>query len=355
MIKDLCFEVIQTCPNNCLFCSSCSGIDKKMSVDYDTFKKTIDFFMSHGGIEEISISGGEPLLHPDIFKIIRYCKKYGIRTVLFTSGIKFRKKMTDEEKRDLEHNLRIQYNSYLKEGMPLDEFELLIKKLMDRYLAYDKLPFDSLSTYDCHLLEQIGLDKIVFDFQAWNKDVYDRIMGTNNMFELVTTSIVKASQTKIETDAHFIPTKINYRELPEIIEMLNVANFGQISILNFVPQGRGDDNAMLLSLSNNEFEEFVRIFEECKDLFNGKIRVGIPLQGVDTHKCTAGLSKMVIKYDGLVLPCPAFKEYDIDVLNKIGIKTPNIYGDLNDIKVYSGTRSKPLCKQLYDFNRNISK
>ncbi len=33
MIKDLCFEIIETCPNNCLFCSSCSLITKtKMAL-----------------------------------------------------------------------------------------------------------------------------------------------------------------------------------------------------------------------------------------------------------------------------------------------------------------------------------
>ena len=37
-----------------MFCSSNS----------DSIKRTIDFFMKNGGIQEISLSGGEPLLHP---------------------------------------------------------------------------------------------------------------------------------------------------------------------------------------------------------------------------------------------------------------------------------------------------
>lgn len=353
MLKDLCFEIIQTCPNNCLFCSSCSGIDKKQIISYELFKKTIDYFMKIGGIEEISISGGEPLLHPDIFRIIRYCKSKNIRTVLFTSGIKRRKHMTTDEIEELEFNLREQYKSYLKEEMPNDEYESLINKLMKRYLDIDKLDFDSLSTYDCLYLKKLGLDKIVFDFQAWNREVYDRIMGTKEFYELVLTSIIKAANTGIETDAHFIPTKINYKELPDIIEMLNVANFRQLSILNFVPQGRGEKNESLLSLSDEEFEEFCSIYEKCKDEFNGTLRIGIPLQGVDTHKCTAGLDKLVIKYDGTVLPCPAFKEYDVNILNKMGIRTPNIKDNLDKLRIYSGSRSHPLCKQLYSFKRNI--
>ena len=129
MLKDLCFEIIQTCPNHCLFCSSVAGMDKHKTIDYDLFKRTIDYFMSIGGIEEISISGGEPFLHPRLFDMIRYCKMHNIRTVLFTSGIKMRNKMTDSDKEQLEFNLRKQYSSYLLEGMSQDEYEALIKKI----------------------------------------------------------------------------------------------------------------------------------------------------------------------------------------------------------------------------------
>ncbi|MCI8330840.1 MAG: hypothetical protein HFE04_01925 [Bacilli bacterium] len=49
MIKDLCFEIIEKCPNNCLFCSSCSNLDKQRKIDLTTFKKTIDYLMNSGG------------------------------------------------------------------------------------------------------------------------------------------------------------------------------------------------------------------------------------------------------------------------------------------------------------------
>jgi hypothetical protein len=37
MLKDLCFEIIQACPNNCLFCSSCASIDKDKKIELDLF------------------------------------------------------------------------------------------------------------------------------------------------------------------------------------------------------------------------------------------------------------------------------------------------------------------------------
>ena len=88
MLKDLCFEVIQTCPNKCKFCSSNSSQDKTTIISLEQFKRTVNHFLNQSGIEEISISGGEPFLHPDLFEMVKFCKENNIRTVVFTSGIK---------------------------------------------------------------------------------------------------------------------------------------------------------------------------------------------------------------------------------------------------------------------------
>ena len=37
--------------------------------------------------------------------------------------------------------------------------------------------------------------------------------------------------------------------------MLNVAEFKQLSILNFVPQGRGRENESILMLTDDEFKK----------------------------------------------------------------------------------------------------
>ena len=81
MVKDLCFEIIETCLNNCMFCSSNSNCNKTQIIKFEDFKRTVDYFMENGGIEELSLSGGEPFLHPDIIKMVEYSKALGIRTV----------------------------------------------------------------------------------------------------------------------------------------------------------------------------------------------------------------------------------------------------------------------------------
>ena len=100
-------------------------------------------------------------------------------------------------------------------------------------------------------------------------------------------------------------------------------------------------------------EEFKQIYEANYKNFKGNIRIGIPLIKNDVHLCTAGFDKLVIKYDGAVLPCPAFKEYDLDKLHELGIETPNIHTDLAKVLIKKGSREHPLCKEVYAFDKNI--
>lgn len=350
MLKDLCFEIIQTCPNNCLFCSSCAGMNETAIIELDMFKKTIDHFMSIGGIQEISISGGEPFLHPNLFEMIEYCKRLGIRVVLFTSGVKRNTHLSQQQLDELRTKI-FKYYSSVKD-LPEDLIEKYTNRQMSIYEHYNNQVFSALSHEELKYLKGIGLDKIVFDFQGAERETYDYLMGSDH-FTLVEQSMLRAVSAELDIDVHFVPMKVNYREFQDLIEILNIAEIKKLSILNFVPQGRGKENQDLLMMNEEELNEFAQIYEKCKLLFKGEIRVGIPLINDDEHKCTAGLDKLVIKYDGTVLPCPAFKEYDLATLNKLGIKTPNIFTDLSAVKVHNGTRAFPLCKKLYDFTGTI--
>lgn len=325
MLKDLCFEIIQTCPNNCIFCSSDSSIDKRQIIDIDLFKKTIDRFMVLGGIEEISISGGEPFLHPDLFEMVKYCKDKMIRTSIYTSGIINRNKIPNE----------------VIERLKPEE-----RRIIE---MVNKSPYSEINKEKFLSLKKSGLDKIVFDFQSIEVEEYDKLMGTKGNLAYAIKSIILAKSTGLNVDVHFIPNKINYKQFPDIIEVLNIAEVQNLSILNFVPQGKGREHKEELQLNDSEMQEFTEIFNFYRNKFNGKIRIGIPLISNNEHMCTAGYDKLNIKYDGTVLPCPAFKEIELDTLFKYGITLYNIHTDLDKVQVMLGNRDKPLCREVHKF------
>lgn len=355
MLKDLCFEVIHTCPNNCKFCSSNSSIGATKIISLDIFKRTINHFMQNGGIEEISISGGEPFLHPDLFEMVRFCKSLNIRTVIFTSGIKRACTLSEDERKFYidEYNRKVQeleehepWNTRINEIVKRN-----LKRQLDNAINQD---FWAVSGEEMDTLKLIGLDKIVFDLQAAEEQTYNELMGTKEMFGKVSLSMIRAAKAELNTDVHFVPMKPNYRQFPDLLEELDIVGVPSISILNFVPQGRGLLNREELMLSNEEMREFSDIFNQCKNTFRGNIRVGIPLLGNVQHLCTAGTEKLDIKYDGTVLPCPAFKEISAEKLEKYGIRLYNIYDDLEGLVLRGGKRKSPLCKQVYGFDYSLS-
>lgn len=297
-LNDLCFEIIKACPNQCLFCSSCSSPNANEIISLELYKKTIDRFMELGVIEELSISGGEPLLHPNIIEIINYAKNLGIKVILYTSGI-----------------CKMVNNNY--SGIP--------REIID-------------------ILKAIGLDKIVFDLQTINEDNYNYLMGTKNFLPYVLQSIARVTVVGIPAEIHFIPLKTNQNDLKDILEIAELG-IERVRLLRFIPQGRGLENANDLMLSNEEISNFIANIHNYN--FKIDIREGVHLLEEDTHKCTAGLGKFVIRYDGKLLPCPAFKDCDEETLRACGLKDININSDDDyEIKFSNGTRVKPLCKQL---------
>ncbi len=319
MIKDLCFEIIQKCPNNCIFCSSKSSYQKDNIIDFTTIKRTIDFFVKNGGIKEISLSGGEPLLHPNIFEIIEYCHNYGIFTTVYTSGI-------------------VRNTSNALSANP--HFEKILNQ-------YNKRIFSEISIETFSKLNQAGLNKVVFDMQASEVDEYNALMGTKNNFTSLLKSMLNASKFNFATSIHFIPNKLNFQQFKDVFELAELAGIDEVRVLKFVPQGRGKENKEDLQLTNDELSEFLK---SCSAINSDstKLKIGIPLQQQNTHKCTAGFDKIDIRYDGQILPCPAFKDVDTKTLQRKGIQDINIYRNLEDFKfVENITRVIPLCEQIY--------
>lgn len=346
MIKDLCFEIIEACPNGCIFCSSNSCIDKKQIISFADFKRVIDYFITQGGIEELSLSGGEPFLHPDLYKMVEYAKEKDIRTVIFTSGIKKTGPLKKEVVEYFTNEMNIKLEEIEKNEPWNDRLKNNIKTYYER-IIHPPL-FSQITKEELYELKNIGLDKIVFDYQAYAHETDEYLMGRDNQKQqYLLDSLMNASIVGLETDVHFVPMKPNYKEIPDILEMLEIAKINNISILNFVPQGRGLKNIEYLMLSQNELNEFMRLLIICKNKFSGNIRLGIPFLGSTEHMCNAGLEKIDIKFDGTILPCPAFKELDPETMKKYGIKYYSIYENLEELKLAGGKRREPLCKKIY--------
>ncbi len=88
-MKDAYVAICYLCNENCRFCP-CSEMEKsqKMITDVNEVIHTVNR-LKNDGITDITISGGEPTLHPDFCEIISDILKKGMRATILTNSERF--------------------------------------------------------------------------------------------------------------------------------------------------------------------------------------------------------------------------------------------------------------------------
>ncbi len=277
-LKEISFEIIQRCPNNCIYCSSNSSCQSKHIINYDVFKRTVDDAINLG-LERICISGGEPFLHPDIVDIVQYCKKNGLEVFIYTSGIIF--------------NCRGSY--------------------------------DNISMTILEELGNIGLDRIIFNVQSSDEKIYNSIMRTENCFNLMKSSIRNSVKANLFCEIHFVPMRLNYKMIYSMLDMAKELGVHKVSFLRLVIQGRALKNKMMVELPKDINYNIKIILSSIEKGYNDiDVRIGIPLSTNSNYSCNASSSKLIIRYDGAVFPCEAFK-YISAIDGERVVKPDNIY------------------------------
>lgn len=88
-LQYLFFEITRKCNLNCLHCGSdCTKNLQSPELTTGSWLKIIDYFNDNFGKNvAFVITGGEPLMHPDLFQITKHIQKHGIRWGMVTNGM----------------------------------------------------------------------------------------------------------------------------------------------------------------------------------------------------------------------------------------------------------------------------
>lgn len=94
-------EITQFCDNNCPWCSSNASVDgKHLPVEtIRDFLSGLDLLT----IERINISGGEPLAHPEFYRVLRMCRAVTPNVWVYTNALQ-----------------KIIFNSYVISGIEVE-------------------------------------------------------------------------------------------------------------------------------------------------------------------------------------------------------------------------------------------
>jgi radical SAM protein with 4Fe4S-binding SPASM domain len=257
-LKELKIEVTYRCPLQCVHCSSDAYPNNPCEMSYDLCRSIID--EAHlMGIKTLAISGGEPLIWAGLSEIIKHCTELGIDTAIYTTG-----------------------NNFEKSRACNDIFSEL---------------------HDC------GLKKAVFSVYATSPEEHEIITRKSGSFARTITTIQICNELGIETEMHFVATAKNYSQLPNICRLGQAIGVSSVSVLRFVPQGRGTafTEGTLTKKQNIELATEIRKLKTE----GYRIRTGSPLNFMflnDPPTCMAGLDRLIITPDLRVYPCDAFKQ-----------------------------------------------
>lgn len=259
MLKEVKIELTNKCARNCKHCSSnaTSDISNLKELDFEDVCRIIKE-ANLMGVETIVFTGGEPLMYEKIVELVSLTTKLGMNSTIYT-------------------------------------------------FAYRTL--DTLNKY--RRLINLGLNKIIYslaDVLSCNTD--NSQYSVEEFFDM----LLKDSNTKL--GFHYTISKDSYLSFKDVISKTYIAfsdkeYFDKISLLRFVPHGKGTKN---MDLSK---EELLEIKDFYLNFYNrDRIRLGSPwnILGIYNNPCIIADEIMIIGFDGIAYPCDSVKYF-----TKLGI------------------------------------
>ena len=278
-INEVTLEVTNRCTNNCIFCSSSSINDNSEDMSIQDCFKVLREVVARKEHCEVHLSGGEPLLHEGIYSLISLFSTNSKGISLYTTGIGIDyTKMRTTDYRDT---------------------------------------------------------KLVFNFQSSYEGAHNKLCGNNSWVQTKNSMQNAISDGFKNVEVHIIPNKINLHTLEDTVYFLNDIKVSKISFLKLVYQGRAVENWNLLKLDTEDQRYLYTLFQRLKNLkMNAtELRFGIPFsRGGKT--CNSGVNKLLIRCNGRIYPCEAFKN---DILMNIG------HIDEQDSFLFAQKRASDLC------------
>lgn len=210
--KAKCYELVlnYNCNARCLFCSQ-GDFDKALNAPFDAIAKNI-YSAWKAGYRRLGLTGGEPLLRPDILKVMSLARSVGFRFIrVQTNGIK---------------------------------------------LSYPAF---------CRALARAGLTFCKFSFTTDKPAEHDRLVGVPGAHKRALAGLEHLRRLKIRLGNNILVNRKNFRRLPEIIKFYLERGITNFVIIYPVYVGAMAENCKKIGvrLSDCEpyFEEAVRAME----------------------------------------------------------------------------------------------
>jgi MoaA/NifB/PqqE/SkfB family radical SAM enzyme len=184
--EELKIELTKDCPLSCIHCSSNASSGNPIQLGREAVLSLVSQ-AAELHVKSIVLSGGEPLLWPWIVDAVRACHLHGLSSSIYSTGIN----KTNDGAREIA------------------------------------------------ALTKYGLCKVIFSIYSPFKNQHEEITRIFGSFDKTVAVMQELRENHIEREIHFVPLKLNYKHLAKLIELAKDSGIPKVSILRFVPQGRG--------------------------------------------------------------------------------------------------------------------
>jgi heme b synthase len=254
----------------------------------------------------VILTGGEPLLRPDIFEIAQYGTDKGLRMVMAPNGTL----ITDDKAQQM---------------------------------------------------AEAGIQRISISLDGTTKERHDSFRGVDGAYEGAMRGIAAAKKAGIEFQVNTTISKLNYDQIPDILKLAENLGAVALHIFLLVPTGRGK-YIIDQEISAEEYESTLNWFYDQKDKTSLQLKatcaphyyrilrqrakadgksVTFDTHGLDavTRGCLGGTGFCFISHTGVVQPCGFLDLNSGDVTKQSFAdiwRTSKIFTDLRNYKNLEG-------------------
>lgn len=152
---------------------------------------------------------------------------------------------------------------------------------------------------------------LLYSIYGQEEDAHDYITHRKGSYQNLLTSVQRTKQVNVPFEFNFVPVRPNFEQIEKITEMAKTKGAERISILRFIPQGRGEENKEELDLSSFQLHELVESLSQLNKAYGDFVRLGSPFNGLEFTQgppCASGKGKILVTPEGNAHTCEAFKQ-----------------------------------------------
>jgi len=259
-LEEIKVEVTYRCPLACIHCSSDAYPSSPLEMSRSDCLRILEEALELS-VRQVAFSGGEPLLWEPLGDAVELASKGNIELTVYTSG-----------------------------NAP--DFAAIIGRLASA-----------------------GLQRVIFSIFGATQKKHKEITRVHSSLQRTREAIATSIESGLNAELHFVPLSNNYQDLEAIAQESRDWGISQISVLRFVPQGRG---SLIIDRTLNRLQN-LQLKRNIEDLRSRgfKIRTGSPFNFLllnEQPSCAAGMNRVIIGPDLRIYPCDAFKQVKAEEL-----------------------------------------